>query len=723
MTDILRAAPQVKILVTSRAELKVQGEHRLPVGGMSFPESVDASLGNLDQYDAVQLFSESARRVLPTFDLADDNLTDVVRICHLVSGMPLGILMASAWVKVLSPAEIADEISHSLDFLKADLSDVPQRQRSMRAVFDHSWGLLTKRQRILFQTLSVFRGSFTREAIEQVTGASLQELKGLVDRSLVQRSPAPLASLRTGARYEMHELLRQYAAAELQKSADLSEAVGNRHCAYYVGVLEGWVVTLRGDRHPAALLEMDLDSENARAAWDWAAERAQASRLGTAIDGLFHYYVDRGARYWETEAACEPAAKRLAAQLCADGSEPGKAETLRVLARIRRWQSLAIFYLGNCELGTQLALQGVALLKRPELASLDTRLERAELLQGAAWAMAQPAPERSRRIWQQALELLREVGDQHGIAETLYRSGFTALWFGDPEKAAAQLRESIEISQTSGFRAMAAWGLRDLAMALLLSGQFDQAQSMLEHRLKDFDDLGEVTGSAHWRMLLGLVHLHLGNYEQARILSQRAVALFEQTASRWLTGVTLSFLACVALAKVEGPSDVGVPPEERERGEVREAYKVAEQKAWEAISISQGEDWLHGAATALSVLGLAARGMGRLGQAKYHLYESLQAASEIGVFQWAVIPLSAAAILAADGDESEWAVELYALASRYPYVANSRWFEDVFGRHIGAVAATLPPEVAETARERGRARDLDATLKELLAEFEPWGAS
>jgi len=132
VTDILKTAPQVKTLATSRVSLQVRGEHLYPVTGMdapSVPSRPAVRLADVDQYDAVKLFNAAARRRQPAFELTDDNLADAVRICHLVGGMPLGILMAAAWVGILTPAEIGDEIFQSLDFLKADRSDAPERQR------------------------------------------------------------------------------------------------------------------------------------------------------------------------------------------------------------------------------------------------------------------------------------------------------------------------------------------------------------------------------------------------------------------------------------------------------------------------------------------------------------------------------------------------------------------------------------------------------------------
>ncbi len=145
--DFLQAAPHIKILVTSRISLNLQGETLLPIPGMTIPDSLPADLADLLQYSSVMLFLEGARRVVPGFEPGAADWEPVLRICRLVGGMPLGILLAAAWLRLLSPAEIAAEITaHSLDFLEGEWQEVPERQRSLRAVFDYSWRLLSERE-------------------------------------------------------------------------------------------------------------------------------------------------------------------------------------------------------------------------------------------------------------------------------------------------------------------------------------------------------------------------------------------------------------------------------------------------------------------------------------------------------------------------------------------------------------------------------------------------
>ena len=168
----------------------------------------------------------------------------------------------------------------------------------MRAVFDRSWGLLADRERQVLAGLSVFRGSFTLEAARQVTGASLRELRALMDRSLLQRA--------AGGRYTIHELLRQYTGEKLAEAPGAAQSARDRHSACFAAAVARWWVDLQGPRHQLALAEMGAESGNLHAAWGWAAEREQIARLDQAMDGLCYCYNWLG-RYEEGEGLCRRA--------------------------------------------------------------------------------------------------------------------------------------------------------------------------------------------------------------------------------------------------------------------------------------------------------------------------------------------------------------------------------------------------------------------------------
>ncbi len=225
LMDILAQTADIKLLVTSREILNLQGEQIFEVGGLALPDA--NTLNSLEAYDAIRLFVARAQQVRREFSL-QENQPQVVRICRLVEGAPLAIELAAAWVRILSCREIADEIENSADFLSTTLRDVPERHRTMRAVFDHSWKLLSTGERVAFCRLSVFRGQFTREAAETVTGATLPVLSALVGQSLLR--------VNKNGSYTVHELLRQYAAEKLvhEDGAHTLE----RHSVYYMQLLQ-----------------------------------------------------------------------------------------------------------------------------------------------------------------------------------------------------------------------------------------------------------------------------------------------------------------------------------------------------------------------------------------------------------------------------------------------------------------------------------------------------
>ena len=213
---MLSVAPAITLLITSRARLNVQGEAIFPLGGLPVAPStsIGMSAAPADVTDAessaIDLFVQRARRVRPDFTLTPETLPAVTRICELVQGLPLGIELAAAWADVLGPAEIAAEIERSLDFLAADWRDAPERQQSLRAVFDASWLRLDDAAQAILQALTVFHAPFERQAAQVVADATIQTLRVLVNESWLQHDSAD--------RFSMHELMRQYVAEILTRN-------------------------------------------------------------------------------------------------------------------------------------------------------------------------------------------------------------------------------------------------------------------------------------------------------------------------------------------------------------------------------------------------------------------------------------------------------------------------------------------------------------------------
>ncbi|MDX1665478.1 MAG: BTAD domain-containing putative transcriptional regulator, partial [Candidatus Promineifilaceae bacterium] len=202
--DLVAAAPHLTICATSRQPLAVRGERVLQIAGLDLPEEGADQL----QASAVRLFVQSGRRVQLDYMPAPEDLPGVVQICRLVGAIPLGIELAASWVDTLSPNQIAREIERDLDFLTTEQAGIPARQRSMRATFNYTWQLLAPPERDVFARLSIFRGSFTREAAQAVTQTPLRLLARLVSKSLLDYDA-------TTDRYSLHELVRQFGAEKL----------------------------------------------------------------------------------------------------------------------------------------------------------------------------------------------------------------------------------------------------------------------------------------------------------------------------------------------------------------------------------------------------------------------------------------------------------------------------------------------------------------------------
>lgn len=278
LSEIVSAAEQVKVLVTSRERLHLREEWVLEVGGLPFP-AADAHGAQAD-YTAMQLFTDSARRAGYVTRPADAPF--VTRICQLVEGIPLALELAASWTRAISCAEIAQEIERSLDILTTPVRNMPEKHRSMRAAFEHSWRLLPEDEQAVFRKLSVFHGRFQRKAAEQVAGASLPTLAALVDRSMLRRD--------ANGRYSLHEILRQYGTERLEESAEEATQAYANHCRYYTHFMERQWPRLTGSELKAALDEINAELDNVRAAWEWGVSHHMADEIEVARRSMWFFY-------------------------------------------------------------------------------------------------------------------------------------------------------------------------------------------------------------------------------------------------------------------------------------------------------------------------------------------------------------------------------------------------------------------------------------------------
>ncbi|MFN2202997.1 MAG: ATP-binding protein, partial [Caldilineaceae bacterium] len=264
VSEILREAPHVRCLATSREVLNLQEEWLYRVSGLSFP-TANAGVQESSEWEAVQFFVERARRMRHNFD-AEADLDDIVRICQLVEGTPLAIELAAAWARSMSPRAIASEIGEGLDLLTTSMRNVPERHRSMHAALERSWQSLDEPEKRVLAQLSVFRGGFRRKQAEAVARATLPLLANLVDRSLLRWE--------ADGRYTMHELVRHFASEKLAESPDAESQALTRHADAFAAFLDQRREAVYGLRHYEVLEEIRPELANVRAALQWGLTHA-----------------------------------------------------------------------------------------------------------------------------------------------------------------------------------------------------------------------------------------------------------------------------------------------------------------------------------------------------------------------------------------------------------------------------------------------------------------
>lgn len=289
---ILEAAPSSKILITSRERLNLRGEHLFRVEGLETPGDeqllpqppTDSVIG---AFSALQLFEQCAARIDPSFRITRENYFPIAQICRQVQGMPLAIELAASWLEAFSLEEINKEIRRSLDFLQSNWRDLPDRQRSLRAVFDSSWELLDRQTRPIVKALSVFRTSFTREAAQTVSGASAKVLLDLTNKSWIQRL--------SNGRYQIHELLKQFVFEKLSREESILEQVRNQYCEYYANHAYSLWSAMKGAAQKQAYIDVEIEFENIHTAWHWlAAGNKYEIAVQRILPVMFHYTEMRG---------------------------------------------------------------------------------------------------------------------------------------------------------------------------------------------------------------------------------------------------------------------------------------------------------------------------------------------------------------------------------------------------------------------------------------------
>ncbi len=665
--DILQAAPDARVLATSREKLNLTGETVFSLSGLEFPdwETPEDALA----YDAIQLFVQSAHRVWPNFRLQADELDHLTRICRLTAGMPLAIVLAAGWLDMLTVERIAAEIQRGIDILETEQRDVPERQRSVRATFNYSWGRLNEAEQSVFMKLSVFHGGFTQEAAEAVAVASLRSLRKLVDKALV--------SVSTNGRYEVHELLRQYAEEQLVE-AGAAEAARQAHSAYYMGFMAERDADIKGQRQQAGLQEIRADFENVRQAWRWVAERRQVAAFSRATLDCLTNFADMNFSALEAHALLS---HTISAFQPATGQPP---HPLWDQAVVRQQEVNYILIQPTDHVRIR------SILERARARGDTHEMVHCLIV---LWNHAFGMRDYTNPVGDEALALSQVLGDPFYMARAFNNDAFSRL--NDLEHRRECLRQSAQFRREIGDRCNLCFSLAQLTACLAEAGAFAEADQVLDEASRVQHEIGKTPVYVAVLAFKAQLAFWRGEFDLAAELLQTGQAF---AGGRIYTGFSYHYPALLSWV-------TGV------RGDYEQAYAFAQQLAGKYWATTFFMVWRLGWGLALAQIGLGNLAAAR--QALHDVLDLTQHTFQAPSVQQFCLPL--AAVLAGS---SERAVELLGLAYSAPkqltgWIAHWQLLTD-FQRDL---EAALGIDRYTAAWERGARLDLTAAVAELLVEL------
>jgi predicted ATPase len=496
VSDLLTGCPRLRVLATSREALQLQAEHRYVVSPLQVPE--DGAPEAVSRAAAGALFVERAHSRDQAFGLTAENAQSIASVCRRVDGLPLAVELAAARMAVLGPEELDARLAQALDALGSGPRDAPARQRTLRATLEWSHRLLSASEAQVFARFAVFAGGATVEAAEEVTGADLEVLEGLVEKNLL---------LRESGRLLMLETVRAYARERLEGDDHDSE-VRLCHCRHFISLAESAKPHLRTHTETEWMRRLDAETENFRAALDWALSEGHPT-LAVRLAGWL-------GKYWELRGALEEGGRWLKAAIeAADHEAPVEDRARALRAEVVRLENQGSWYdfEGTWAAGKSIASEAVALSR-----SAGDPAGIAEAILNLAGfepddpddfrALADEALPYARKSGDERLiadalalralslriadvdaeiaetaALYRKVGDVHGLAGLYNNVGYTAVTQGSYERAAGYLHEALPIAEKSGeaLRVIIAYG--NLGLVSLFTADLDGARAHFAEEL------------------------------------------------------------------------------------------------------------------------------------------------------------------------------------------------------------------------------------------------
>ncbi len=668
VSTLLAAAPGVTVLVTSREALRLQEEWLYPLQGLVMPPSVYAT--SLEEYEAVQLFLSHARRVQPAFDLASER-ESVIRICMMTAGLPLAIELAASWLKGLHAAHIAQAMQRNLDVLSTTTRNVEPRHRSMRAVFDQSWALLSENERLIFARLSVFRGGFASDAAEQVAGASFANLAALVEKSLIQ--------LESTDRFGMHELLRQYGIEQLEAIGETG-ATHARHSRYFAELMRRHETALKQPQQLETMQAIERDFDNIRLAWEWAVAHQQVTYLSTMVHGLYLFGF-LGSRHVETIMIFQ----QTLAQPVADVPLLG-----RLLAR--RWGSLHWWFQADSDYREALtSIEQALAIANAE--NNDFEIAFCHLMASYALMGMQRGTEALPHL-ETSKALFEALDEPYYVCWALSRLGYLYANLNNPDKEIEYTEQSLALARATHNRFALVNCLYNLGSDYILNGDYITGRQYGAEVLQFASETGQLCQISHAFSLLALHAFCQGEYIACQEYADRSLSVIQHIILLVVQPYSLSLLTLLACLHEE----------------YAEGVRINEFSKHHSVN-AMGFQLHYWALAALSC------GLARPADARAAIQNALQLTApnvHAATTIW-IVPCAAYTLAATDPAN---AVELLAWVFTYPD-ATLNWARQwpLIDRLHVQLQATMDRDVYQTHWESGKARTFENITSYIHQEF------
>jgi predicted ATPase len=505
---LLSNCQNLKLLITSRETLRLEEEHVFALEGLSFPKtSSESALLS----DAVQLFKERAKQVQPRFDLAQ-HLSDVVQICRLVEGLPLGIELAASWVKLMSCKEIASELEKGLELLSSTAKNIPERHRSLKAAFGYSWKLLTPKEQETLAKLAIFRGGFRREAASEVTGATIPVLASLVDKSLLRVLP--------NGRYDFHPLLHGYVTEKLAET-NQQRSLQEHHGRHYLQFLERAGKYLREGRQEETLKRLGEETENVLLAWCWGTGLGLSEELLKARSAFINFFDERG-RYREGDLWLSKTIRHFRTPVVENSMENSVEK--RLVGYLLADQAWCNYALSELSEATKLAQESLSYLRLvDDLTGLGIALNTLACIKEDTGEL-----EEAEGYYLEFLDIARAQRDNYRVAIALLNLSSLNIVLGHLLEAETYGYEALELSRKANDTTTMVAVMTNLGEIFRKTNRIGKATKIHEESLSMSRSMGLKTSEMYALMSLAEDYLVQEKMAQALEYAQQARALAEE---------------------------------------------------------------------------------------------------------------------------------------------------------------------------------------------------